>query len=388
MQPKPFRHNKLKGYFKKHKTMHQFTIGIEEEYQITDVESRDLVSHVSKIIEGGKATLSENLKHEMHESMIEMETGICQNIHEARAELTQLRHNLIKIAHEQNLRVSGGGTHPFSHWKENSITQGERYIKIVDDMGDVARGNLIFGLHVHIGIPNREEGVRIQNVMRYFLPHIYALSTNSPFWIGRNTGFKSYRQEVFAKFPRTGIPSYFSSLAEFDSYVDLMVKTGTIDNAKKIWWDLRVHPFYPTIEFRICDMPLRLDETVCLAAIMQALVAKIFKLHQQNLSFRSYRRLLLNENKWRASKQGIEAHLIDFGKEESVPYHELLGELLEFIDDVVDDLDCRKEVEYAWEIMKNGTGADRQLKVFEETGDLTKVVDYMISETEYGITHS
>lgn len=388
MQPKPFRHNKLKGYFKKHKTMHQFTIGIEEEYQIIDVESRDLVSHVSKIIEGGKATLSENLKHEMHESMIEMETGICQNIHEARAELTQLRHNLIKIAHEQNLRVSGGGTHPFSHWKENSITQGERYIKIVDDMGDVARGNLIFGLHVHIGIPNREEGVRIQNVMRYFLPHIYALSTNSPFWIGRNTGFKSYRQEVFAKFPRTGIPSYFSSLAEFDSYVDLMVKTGTIDNAKKIWWDLRVHPFYPTIEFRICDMPLRLDETVCLAAIMQALVAKIFKLHQQNLSFRSYRRLLLNENKWRASKQGIEAHLIDFGKEKSVPYHELLGELLEFIDDVVDDLDCRKEVEYAWEIMKNGTGADRQLKVFEETGDLTKVVDYMISETEYGITHS
>jgi len=268
---------------------HQFTIGIEEEYQIIDVESRDLVSHVSKIIEGGKAVLSENLKHEMHESMIEMETGICQNIQEARAELTNLRRHLINIAHEQGLRVSGGGTHPFSHWSENNITQGERYIKIVDDMGDVARENLIFGLHVHIGIPNREEGVRIQNVMRYFLPHVYALSTNSPFWIGRYTGFKSYRQEIFVKFPRTGIPSYFNSLAEFDSYVDLLVKTGTIDNAKKIWWDLRVHPFYPTIEFRICDMPLRIDETVCLAAIMQCLVAKIYKLHQQNLSFRSYR---------------------------------------------------------------------------------------------------
>lgn len=367
--------------------MHQFTIGIEEEYQIIDVESRDLVSHVSKIIEGSKATLSENLKHEMHESMIEMETGICSNIKEARAELTELRRDLIRIAHEQNLRVSGGGTHPFSHWKENTITQGERYIKIVDDMGDVARENLIFGLHVHIGIPNREEGVRIQNVVRYFLPHVYALSTNSPFWIGRNTGFKSYRQEVFAKFPRTGIPSYFSSLAEFDSYIDLMIKTGTIDNAKKIWWDLRVHPFYPTIEFRICDMPLRLDETVCLAAIMQALVAKIYKLHQQNLSFRSYRRLLLNENKWRASKKGIEAELIDFGKEKSIPYSELLGEVLEFIDDVVDELDCRKEVEYAWEILKNGTGADRQLEIYRETGDLTKVVDYMVSETEYGFTH-
>ena len=367
--------------------MHRFTIGVEEEYQIIDAESRDLVSHVSKIIEGGHATLKENLKHEMHESVIEMETGICQNIAGIRAELTDLRKRLIKVAHENNLRVSGGGTHPFSHWKNNQITKDQRYDKIVSDLGDVARSNLIFGLHVHIGIPNREEGIRIQNVMRYFLPHIYALSTNSPFWVGSKTGFKSYRHEIFAKFPRTGIPSYFNSVAEFDAYIDLMIKTGTIDNAKKIWWDLRVHPFYPTIEFRICDMPLRTDETVCLAAIMQCLVAKIYKLHQQNMSFRSYRRLMLNENKWRASKDGIDSHLIDFGKETSVPFVDLLKELLEFIDDVVDELDCRKEVEYAWEIMKNGTGADRQLKVYEETGDLKAVVDYMIAETEFGITY-
>lgn len=365
--------------------MHTFTLGVEEEYQIIDIESRDLVSHVSKIIEGGKATLQEHLKNEMHESMVEMETGICQNIQEAREELTSLRRNLIRTAHEQNLRISGGGTHPFSNWENNTITQGERYIKIVDDMGDVARGNLIFGLHVHIGIPSREEGVQIQNVLRYFLPHIYALSTSSPFWVGRDTGFKSYRQKVFEKFPRTGIPSYFGTVAELDDYINLLVKTGTIDNAKKIWWDLRVHPFYPTIEFRICDMPLRLDETVCLAAIMQALVAKIYKLHRQNISFRSYRRILINENKWRASKDGISANLIDFGKEEQLPYARLLEELLLFIDDVVDDLGCRKETEYAWEILKNGTGADRQLKVWHETGDLRKVVDYMISETEYGI---
>ena len=366
--------------------MHKFTIGVEEEYQIIDAETRDLVSHVSKIIEGGKAVLSENLKHEMHESVVEMETGICENIQQARQELTDLRRHLVKTAHDQGLRVSGGGTHPFSHWKDNIITKDARYDKIVSDMGDVARSNLIFGLHVHIGIPDREEGIRIQNVMRYFLPHVYALSTNSPFWVGRLTGFKSYRQEVFAKFPRTGLPSYFSSVAEFDAYVNLMVKTGTIDNAKKIWWDLRVHPFYPTIEFRICDMPLTIDETVCLAAIMQSLVAKIYKMHQQNISFRSYRRLLLTENKWRASKDGIDAHLIDFGKEISVPYKDLLEELLAFIDDVVDDLGCRKEVEYAREIVKNGTGADRQLRVFEETGgDLKKVVDYMIYETEKGL---
>lgn len=364
---------------------HIFTLGVEEEFQIIDAKTRDLVSHVSKIIEGGKATLNESLKHEMHESVVEMETGICNNIKEVREELTSLRRRLVKVAHDQGLRVAGGGTHPFSDWQKNNITPKERYDKIVSDMGDVARGNLIFGLHVHVGIPDREEGIRIQNVMRYFLPHIYALSTNSPFWIGRNTGFKSFRQEIFAKFPRTGIPSYFSSVAEFDAYVNLLVKTGTIDNAKKIWWDLRVHPFYPTIEFRICDMPMTIDETVCLAAIMQSLVAKIYKMHRQNISFRSYRRLLLTENKWRASKGGVDAMLIDFGKEKEVPFKNLLEELLAFIDDVVDELDCRKEVEYAREIMKNGTGADRQLAVYNKTKSLKKVVDYMIFETEKGV---
>lgn len=367
--------------------MHKFTIGVEEEYQIIDAESRDLVSHVSKIIDGCSATLKEHLKHEMHESVIEMETGICQDIKQAKEELYSLRQRLIEISHEQGLRVSGGGTHPISHWKTSKITAADRYDKIVDDMGDVARGNLIFGLHVHIGIPNREEGIRIQNVMRYFLPHIYALSTNSPFWIGRNTGFKSYRQEVFVKFPRTGIPSYFHSVSEFDDYINVLIKTGTIDNAKKIWWDLRVHPFYPTIEFRICDMPLRIDETVCLAAIMQALTAKIYKLHQQNLTFRGYRRLLINENKWRASKEGINANLIDFGKEESVPYRQLLAELLMFIDDVVDELGSREEINYVWTMMERGTGADRQLEIYRQTNDLKAVVDYMIAETEYGITH-
>ncbi|MFA7615433.1 MAG: carboxylate-amine ligase [Weeksellaceae bacterium] len=364
---------------------HIFTLGVEEEFQIIDAKTRDLVSHVSKIIEGGKATLNESLKHEMHESVVEMETGICNNISEVREELTSLRRRLVKVAHEQGLRIAGGGTHPFSDWQKNNITPKERYDKIVSDMGDVARGNLIFGLHVHVGIPDREEGIRIQNVMRYFLPHIYALSTNSPFWIGRNTGFKSFRQEIFAKFPRTGIPSYFGSVAEFDAYVNLLVKTGTIDNAKKIWWDLRVHPFYPTIEFRICDMPMTIDETVCLAAIMQSLVAKIYKMHRQNISFRSYRRLLLTENKWRASKDGVDAMLIDFGKEKEVPFKILLEELLGFIDDVVDELGCRKEVEYAREIMKNGSGADRQLAVYNKTKSLKKVVDYMIFETEKGV---
>lgn len=364
---------------------HRFTIGIEEEYQIIDTESRALISHVAKIIEGSKATLKEKAKREMHEAVVEIETGICDHISQAREELFNLRKELIEISREQGFRVSGGGTHPFSHWHDQTISPNPRYSEIIDELGDVARSNLIFGLHVHIGIPNREEGIRIQNIARYFLPHIYALSTNSPFWIGRKTGFKSYRQKVFVKFPRTGIPSHFNNLADFDNYVNLLVKTNCIDNAKKIWWDLRVHPNYPTIEFRICDMPLRIEETICLAAIMQAVVAKIYKLHQQNISYRSYRKIHIDENKWRAAKKGIEADLIDFGKETNVPYHALLKELLMFIDDVVDELGCRKEVEYAYTIMENGTGADRQLRVFEETGDLKKVVDYMIAETEHGI---
>lgn len=367
---------------------HQFTLGIEEEYQIIDAETRDLVSHVYKIIEEGKPILNESLKHEMHASAVELGTGICQNVAQVRSELKSLRKSLIEIAHRQGLRIAGGGTHPFSDWKLNEIVTAERYHKIVNDLGDVARENLVFGLHIHVAIPNREEGLRIQNVIRYFLPHVFALSTNSPFWLGRNTGFKSYRQEVFAKFPRTGIPSYFSSVADLDNYIALLIKTNTIDNAKKIWWDLRIHPVYPTIEFRICDMPFTIEETVCLAAIVQSLVAKIHKMHRANISFREYRRIFIAENKWRAGKNGIHSSLIDLGKEENVPYEDLLEELIEFVDDVVDELDCRKEVAYAREIIKNGTGADRQLKVFEATGSLEKVVDYMIEETEKEISHA
>ena len=253
-------------------------------------------------------------------------------------------------------------------------------------MRDVARGNLIFGLHVHVGIETRQEGIQILNAVRYFLPHIYALSTNSPFWCGRNTGFKSYRSKVFDKFPRTGIPDFFASANEYDEYIALLVKTNCIDNGKKIWWDIRLHPYFDTIEFRICDIPMRVDETICLAALMQALVAKMHKLLSQNLSFRPYRKVLINENKWRAARYGIQGKLIDFGKQEEVPYRDLCGELLDFVDDVLDDLGSRHEVEYIRQILDHGTGADRQLAVFEQTGgDLIKVVDYIVEETKQGL---
>jgi carboxylate-amine ligase len=223
------------------------------------------------------------------------------------------------------------------------------------------------------------------NAARYFLPHIFALSTNSPFWLGRNTGFKSYRSKVFDRFPRTGIPDYFNSLSEYDNYINLLVKTNCIDDAKKIWWDIRAHPVFNTLEFRICDIPMRVDETIALAAIMQAVVAKLHKLIKQNLGFRLYRRALIAENKWRAARYGIEGKLIDFGKKEEVPYASLMKELLEFVDDVVDELGSREELKYVYKILEMGTGADRQLSIWEQSYDTKSVVDYIIEETHYGL---
>lgn len=365
--------------------MHKFTLGIEEEFQIIDPETGELRSRMSQIIEGGRLILQEQVKAEMHQSVVEVGTNICENIQQAREEVVKLRRMITTLAAKEGLTIAASGTHPFSRWQDQLITDDPRYEKIVSEMKDVARGNLIFGLHVHVGIDNREKAIHVLNTARYFLPHIFALSTNSPFWEGRNTGFKSYRTKVFEKFPRTGIPDYFSSAAEYDDYVNLLVKTNCIDNAKKIWWDIRLHPYFNTLEFRMCDVMMGIDETICLAAIMQALVAKIYKLMSGNLDFRQYRRNLINENKWRASRDGISDKLIDFGKETEVPTTDLLLELLDFIDDVVDDLGSREEINYIHTMMKNGTGADRQLAVYEKTGSLKAVVDFIVSETHKGL---
>ncbi|MDO8548659.1 MAG: carboxylate-amine ligase [Ignavibacteria bacterium] len=362
-----------------------FTIGVEEEFQIIDPETRELRSHIQQILEDGKMLLAENVKPEMHQSVVEMGTDICKDITETREQVTKLRRNLANLAKSKGLRIAASGTHPFSHWKDQRITAHPRYKAIVTDMQQVARANLIFGLHVHIGVDDRETALHIMNAARYFLPHIFALSTNSPFWLGRNTGFKSYRSKVFDRFPRTGIPDYFNSIAEYDNYINLLIKTNCIDNAKKIWWDIRAHPVFNTLEFRICDIPMRVDETIALAAIMQAVVAKLHKLLKQNLGFRLYRRALIAENKWRAARYGIEGKLIDFGKKEEVPCIDLVNELLEFVDEVVDDLGSREELKNIHKIFEMGTGADRQLAIWEQSYDTKNVVDYIIDETHYGL---
>ena len=363
-----------------------FTLGIEEEYQSIDPDTRGLRSLVStELIEKGRRLLKERVKPEMHQSVVEVGTGICRDIKEATLDLKELRREMIKLARANGLMLAAAATHPFSDWRQQEIYPDERYRAIVEDLQNVARSNLIFGLHVHVGMEDREAAIQIMNAARYFVPHLLALSTNSPFWLGMETGLKSYRCKVFDKFPRTNLPGNFHSWGEFERFVNLLVKTNCIDNAKKIWWDIRPHPHFPTLEFRVFDLPMRADETLALAALVQATVAKLYKLHSNNQSFRMHRRMLIMENKWRASRYGLDGKLIDFGKEIEVPVRALIEEYLDFVDDVVDELGSRDEINYIRTIMERGTGADRQLAVFREKGDLKKVVDYIVSETEAGL---
>ena len=367
---------------------HVFTLGIEEEFAIVDPETRALRSHIQEILECGKVILKEQIKPEMHQSVVELGTEICQSIADARAHVIELRSRLAELAGRSGLKIASVGTHPFSHWRDQLITQGERYREIVKDMQQLARANLIFGLHVHVGIPDRDVAIHVMNQARYFLPHIYALSVNSPFWVGQDTGLKGYRLKVFERFPRTGIPDAFESLSEYEDYCKLLVKTGCVDNAKKIWWDIRLHPFFDTLEVRVCDAQSRVDDTLAIAALIQAVIAKLHKLLRQNITFRVYRRRLLDENRWRASRYGIDGKLIDFGKETEVETRSLLNELLEFVSTEVNELGTANEIAHIERIMREGTGADRQLAAYERTNDMKAVVDQIVAETYEGLTVS
>ena len=365
---------------------HVFTLGIEEEFQIIDPETRELRSHIQQILGEGKVTLKEQIKPEMHQSVAELGTDICGDIAHAREQVIRLRSELAALAAKGGLKIASAGTHPFSHWFDQAITEGERYETIIKDMQQVARANLIFGLHVHVGIPDRAAAIHVMNQTRYFLPHLYALSTNSPFWVGRNTGLKGYRLKVFERFPRTGTPDAFESLSEYEDFLKLLIKTGCVDNAKKIWWDIRLHPFFDTLEIRICDAQSRVDDTMALAAVIQAIVLKLHKLQRDNLSFRIYRRRLIDENRWRASRYGLDGKLIDFGREVEVETRDLLHELLDFIATEVDELGSQEEIGHVEKIIRAGTGADRQLAIWERRHNMHDVVDLLMHETYEHLT--
>jgi carboxylate-amine ligase len=362
------------------------TIGVEEEYQIIDPQTRELRSYITEILAEGQMLLREQVKPELHQSIVEIGTNVCHTPAEVRAELIRLRRTIMELSDKNGLKIAAAGTHPFSSWVTQEITPLERYLGVQQDMQDLAKQLLIFGTHVHIGIEDREFMIDAMNVIRYLLPHLLCLSTSSPFWMGRQTGLKSYRTIIFRHFPRSGIPRVFQSWADYTYLLDTLVQTHSIPDSTKIWWDVRPNGRYPTLEIRICDVCTRVDEAVCIAAILQAIVAKLWKLRRDNMTFRVYPSDLIEENKWRAVRYGLDGKLIDFGKQSEAPAREMVRELIEwFIGDIADELGSRREIEYALTILENGSSADRQLAVYERTQDLKAVVDSLIAESAEGV---
>jgi len=362
----------------------RLTIGIEEEYQIINPDTREVTSYIQEFLDQGRVVLPNQIKPEFLQSQVEVGSKICKDTAQARAEIVRLRRTTRDLATSQGLRVAAAGTHPFSRWLEQHVTAGERYTKHEQSMEDIARQMLVFGMHVHIGVDDPEVRIDVMNQARYFLPHLLALSTSSPFWHGRNTGLKSYRTIILGNLPRAGIPPSFASWAEYEGFIKTLIRTGCIDEPTKIWWDIRPHPTYPTIEFRFTDVCTRVDEVICIAALQLGIVAKLIKLRRANIAWRDYRRNLITENKWRAVRYGVEGDLIDFGKAEQVPLRRLVLEILALIDDVVDELGIRDDCEYVHTILREGTSADRQLACWRETGDLKAVVDQIVRETTEG----
>ena len=373
------------------------TLGVEEEYMLVDAKTLALSPGAQEMLAVSEPLLGEQVKAEFMQSQLEIGTKICQNVGEVREELTRLRKTLNEIGARHGIALAAAGTHPFSRWQDQAITPNERYEDLRTDLQDVARRLLTFGLHVHLGFGDSEKAraltIDIMNQIRYFLPHILTLTTSSPFWHGRDTGLKSYRSILFESLPRTGITPIFNNYEEYDRMVELFGKVGVLGkggkDATKLWWDARPNPRLGTLEIRVSDMCTTVDEAVCITAIIQALAAKLVKLRLNNQSWRLYRSELIQENKWRAARFGIDGSLIDFGIEEIIPVKALWEELLHLVDDVVDELGIRHEVEYANTILEKGTSADRQLETHRraiadgvsEADSLVKVVGQIVQET-------
>ena len=362
-------------------------IGIEEEYQIIDPETRELRSFITQFIEEDRVVMVEReIKPELHQSMVELGTPVCETVAQAHEELYKQRRFIARLARDKGLAIMCAGTHPFSRWVDQQVTPFPRYLGVLEEMQELAQRLLIFGMHVHIGVEDRALAVDTMNVVRYMLPHILALSSSSPFWLGRRTGLKSYRSVVFQDFPRSGIPDICRTEADYDNLVRTLVNTGCMPDASKIWWDVRPHHKYPTLEFRICDICPRLDEAIALAALFQAIVLWLWKLRRSNITFRVYRRDLLEENRWRASRYGLDGKMIDFGKSAEVPTRQLIRELLELVGEEIDELGTRAYLQPIESMLMHGTSADRQLRIYDSTdGDLKAVVDHLLQETADGL---
>ena len=367
-----------------------FTIGIEEEYLLVDRASRDLVPEMPQaLFEAAEQALRGQVTREFLKSQIEVETQVHASPRAAGEELKSLRQTVARLAAEHGLAAIAASTHPFARWSEQQPTERERYQAIARDLAGVGRRLVICGMHVHIGIDDDELRIDLMNQARYFLPHLLVLSTSSPFAEGEDTGLKCYRLAAYQELPRTGLPGRFESWEEYRSTVDVLVRNGIIEDASKIWWDLRPSAKFPTLEMRITDVCTRAEDAVCVAAMYASIVRMLYRIRRANQTWRSYPLFLLSENRWRAQRYGVDGSLFDFGRGELVPFRDLVDELLILLREDAEALGCWPEVEHARTIVSGGTSANRQIAHFNRLASqgasreeaLRGVVDHLIAET-------
>ncbi len=365
-----------------------FTLGIEEEFQMVERGTGQLSSRIHTILPKAVPILGECVKAEVQQSTIELASDVLPNIAVARRQMGDLRSQLAQILAKEGLALISAGTHPSALWQEQKTTESERYADLEEEFQDASRSILVYGLHIHVGIENPELAVALMNQARSWLPHLLALSTNSPFWAGRLTGIKSYRSVVWRRIFRSGIPEIFASRHDFEQYVHRLVQAGHIDDGRRIWWDIRPHAAYPTLEFRICDMPATLDDTIALAALCQALIAKLTWLHERHLTMHVLPRYFVEEHKWHASRYGLDARVFDFVQGRHLTMRKSTAELLDLVDDVLDDLGCRREILYLRALLSSpsGTGADRQIRVYQRNESIAEVINYLTQQTMQGIS--
>lgn len=367
-----------------------WSIGIEEEYLLVERDTGALITKQPPGLLEKVADLRHGMvARELFSSQLEIGTGICTDVKFLRADVGLLRLAVTEAAAEYGLAPIAASSHPFARWRQQQVTEGERYQALADDLQGVGRQLLISGLHVHVGIEDPDLRIDLMGQVAYFLPHLLALSTSSPFWEGRDTGLKSYRMSVFRTLPRTGLPEKFDSWSDFRRHVDVLVKAGIIEDSSKVWWDIRPSERYPTLEMRVTDLPTRMEDTIAVAAMYVCLLRMLWRLKLENRRWRSYANFLVAENVWRAQRYGIGDGLIDFGKGELVPVPDLVEEIIELVRPDAEALDCVDEVEHARTICRRGTSADRQLAVYQEALEdgasddeaLKAVVDALVADT-------
>ena len=362
-----------------------YTLGVEEEYMLLDGETLDLVQHVEAVLEaahGGE--FERRVNPELMQSVLEIATPVCRTAAEVEVELRKLRAYVTGIARERGMRVGSAGTHPFSLFERQRITARDRYHHLVDQLQYVARRELIFGLHIHIAVDDPERAVQIVNGLLVHLPAFLALSASSPFWRGEPTGLASSRQMVFAAFPRSGPPPRFKDYADYAEVVGQLEKTGCIADYTHIWWDIRLHPRFGTVEIRVCDAVTRLEDAVALAAYCQCLVKLYSERYAVGAEIPSYHRILTTENKWLAARYGLEAPVMDLvaGRRNRVPVAQLVRRTLRELEPHARELGCDVELEGISEILAKGNGSDRQRRIWNANRDIVEVVREIADATE------